>query len=1123
MDNVGDNAAYWYEWQKDKQVKFGTWDEEAFDDRYQGLAVVAKTVIANRDKKGRGMQRVTQNWESDPRGKLWIETYLGKNKEYDIQAEGVMTCIGTIAEELNPLQAMRLINNQILKRAIDYHDPTTSNQGKAKFVPGSKGAHLVAGDIRSAFKELRNKDNPVDKDNIPLPLKSTLDKYGLALDSLGMIEMPGSGSGRQLITFEPLEGEHLFIVNDEIEERAESVDESYDSLLSPAQEELLAEEEQVQEARDQTETDMQDEHTEIQPGEIQQAALMEEEEEPDPEELSPETITYLDQVKEKAKQACSETTKGFFTVIGDGADFEEKEGRAARKHALEELLKMREDGDDIEAVAQKNLAKLLEPGSAKKVTYERNPRSLDEASCECAIDDHLKERLEHGDRPFLETPLSERLKLYTKIIDKFTDGERACGFHVRKYAQYLGLKVGSKETENAIFNRITDLFVHRFDIAAYRIGEGYREFKETPQGRFVRKNTSLGVLKYAPITVEDYMDTHSNTDICGGYFASDLHLLTNHGIAVLSTVDFKWLVSKSHRKNFKSLNKLVDQEMRMYMFHARESGLNSESFALPNMYYSITQQLIRSDLGLYLATVAARGDGKTKFCAYPDFARYVPAAEGGSDSIAFAQADIPDTCGYKGATPPKLSDRVCDFVMLGCSTSNDDEYPPVEAIRNGHTKPEFLLKAKRNKRFHDLLKPGSGKKLSTKFESQVGAWKKVDWEPQKVILAKQGTPIAFNFVGTDVASDQHSMILISANLTAVSEDGQVLENGVSWEDFHRQCVRLEAPSTPRWFERSDIEETSEPFRSVCNLTGLGPLSEALLGRLPWTDRGVINERDRLFSMDEKDLKAYLKDSRDQAVKHALIAFQDVFRNEERDYGGRSFATFLETAKTNPTARPPAPDPQFPRERVQQYFEDGDYANLSIKRKSSAALAPHHTTDDLEGTEDEDEIPEPGSKRNASRLDNSATQFLSSERVAESDLEDDVSIFQVESAVDNQESYQDARSGHSDTEETVSPTKRTFEGVDPMREGSAPKRQRIEGETREAEEDDDAQDESELNAAGYPTTGAKGPSEVLETEETERRRKAADKKRQARTTGRSQPPTMQKPPPKTRDPKTGRFS
>ncbi len=47
------------------------------------------------------------------------------------------------------------------------------------------------------------------------------------------------------------------------------------------------------------------------------------------------------------------------------------------------------------------------------------------------------------------------------------------------------------------------------------------------------------------------------------------------------------------------------------------------------------------------------------------------------------------------------------------------------------------------------------------------------------------------------------------------------------------------------------------------------------------------------------------------------------------------------------------------------------------------------------------------------------------------------------------------SRHSDTKETVSPTKWTFEGVDLIREGLVPKRQRIKGETREAEEDDDA--------------------------------------------------------------------
>jgi hypothetical protein len=47
------------------------------------------------------------------------------------------------------------------------------------------------------------------------------------------------------------------------------------------------------------------------------------------------------------------------------------------------------------------------------------------------------------------------------------------------------------------------------------------------------------------------------------------------------------------------------------------------------------------------------------------------------------------------------------------------------------------------------------------------------------------------------------------------------------------------------------------------------------------------------------------------------------------------------------------------------------------------------------------------------------------------------------------------SRHFDTKETMSLTKWTFEGVDLIREGLVPKRQRIKGETREVEEDNNA--------------------------------------------------------------------
>lgn len=50
---------------------------------------------------------------------------------------------------------------------------------------------------------------------------------------------------------------------------------------------------------------------------------------------------------------------------------------------------------------------------------------------------------------------------------------------------------------------------------------------------------------------------------------------------------------------------------------------------------------------------------------------------------------------------------------------------------------------------------------------------------------------------------------------------------------------------------------------------MGALSDALLGRLPWTDRAVLRGRDELMSLNNEQLERHLENQRELAMKQAI--------------------------------------------------------------------------------------------------------------------------------------------------------------------------------------------------------------------------------------------------------------
>ena len=109
--------------------------------------------------------------------------------------------------------------------------------------------------------------------------------------------------------------------------------------------------------------------------------------------------------------------------------------------------------------------------------------------------------------------------------------------------------------------------------------------------------------------------------------------------------------------------------------------------------------------------MATRGNSETRLVTYPECAQYVPVTEKQDSCIEFIQGDIPQ----KMKNPDlNLGNRICDYGLLSCPAPRSKV---INAIFNTASCTEILGKAKRNARFFNLAKTGSGTITKNKYKA----------------------------------------------------------------------------------------------------------------------------------------------------------------------------------------------------------------------------------------------------------------------------------------------------------------------------------------------------------------------------------------------------------------------
>lgn len=187
------------------------------------------------------------------------------------------------------------------------------------------------------------------------------------------------------------------------------------------------------------------------------------------------------------------------------------------------------------------------------------------------------------------------------------------------------------------------------------------------------------------------------------------------------------------------------------------------------------------------------------------------------------------------------------------------------------------------------------------------------------IYAKQGT------VATLSGNDK-PLLMVSNNYTAVSKSNpDKFETGSLVQDLQLSVLNMTYPPKPRWSE--DWKISSVPFPATAMVTGLGPLSEGISGKVRWSEHSVIGEAEEVIALTRKDspkdLENHLLRHRQKAAAAANRAWKIVKEMEEEAFGDKSWVRYTELREKDEAPKIPDADPPINRAALHKYLSEDD--------------------------------------------------------------------------------------------------------------------------------------------------------------------------------------------------------
>ncbi|KAK2795510.1 hypothetical protein FQN52_005277 [Onygenales sp. PD_12] len=446
----------------------------------------------------------------------------------------------------------------------------------------------------------------------------------------------------------------------------------------------------------------------------------------------------------------------------------------------------------------------------------------------------------------------------------------------------LGGKIGLLTrhlNKHSLAERIDSVIANRMALDDFRSADRtYHYFRK--DRRPVRPEDSLQIyrMKYIPpppVTSDNWLLTLKNLRLPGIDVDAACEAWELDGSINLPLFDWVFtMVGGEMAKPVNTLAKIAEMEWSMYSFHQRK---DQKSLGwLRSMVHGVIQQIVRQDPVYYAWYVALRPDRQSRLISYPYYAKYAKPG----DNTFFRHIDV---------NVKRLAEENhgANMVQGSVSLTDEDHRNCTTIVPGMHHHTEAWNERLREKGFPD------GGKVQDVGPQMLTDQDLADFQSRWTTVPCRAGDARITMPHIPHGSTGPSTIERRTMLpwyVGIQDDGETLEvpEGGTWSQLsqaHRDMVG--GPATPSGLS---VLYGTIPYRfpAAVAVTGLGAISDALVGRLRWDDPMVRQEQSILFGTEGHGAEEYIRKWRKRALKRAEECFMAVAEAEMQLFGERSY-------------------------------------------------------------------------------------------------------------------------------------------------------------------------------------------------------------------------------------------
>ena len=322
------------------------------------------------------------------------------------------------------------------------------------------------------------------------------------------------------------------------------------------------------------------------------------------------------------------------------------------------------------------------------------------------------------------------------------------------------------------------------------------------------------------------------------------------------------------------LFQMIGKEFNMYEHHFQPHTSKPNMGFLRNMFYSLTQQMVRQDPAWYALNVACRPSHDWRLITYP----YVAKMVNPGDKTGFAHTDI---------NLAKWVNNKHGANQLTSSLSLDHETPTnctviVPGFHRHAT--EWHHRLIQRQREPTGTTTNAQKLYLPEDENTFGHFVPQVCGPGDVRVT---LPEVIHG-STPEATIQRRVIF--PWFTAIMDDLETLEiaGQLSWSEVAACHRDMKAPSRGVSGDTVSFSCPISRFKASVHMPSSSALSDALIGRRSYEDPEVLMERDILLGDDPEAAQHYISHTRTQLVANFKSSYAKMVAIEQRAFGINSF-------------------------------------------------------------------------------------------------------------------------------------------------------------------------------------------------------------------------------------------